>query len=73
MVSKTSQQGVPLIEETRTALPTHEAAWHLSRAEQTLRLWACKQDGPIRPIRLHGRLLWPVADLRRLLGLEVSQ
>lgn len=73
MVSKTSQQGVPLILETRTALPTHEAAWHLSRAEQTLRLWACKQDGPIRPIRLHGRLLWPVSDLRRLLGLEVSQ
>lgn len=73
MVSKTSQQGVPLIEEARIALPTHEAAWHLSRAEQTLRLWACNETGPIRPIRLHGRLLWPVADLRRLLGLEVSQ
>lgn len=73
MTAKAIQHGVPLIEETRSALPTQEAAWHLSRAEQTLRVWACNESGPIRPIRLHGRLLWPVADLRRLLGLEVSQ
>jgi len=57
----------PLDRETRTALPTPEAARHLNRAQQTLRLWAMRENGPIRPIRVHGRLAWPVADLRRLL------
>ena len=72
MTAKAIQHGVPLIEETRSALPTYEAAWHLSRAEQTLRVWACNESGPIRPIRLHGRLLWPVSELRRVLGVEVN-
>ena len=57
----------PLENETRTNLPTPEAAYHLNRAQQTLRLWAMRENGPIRPIRIHGRLAWPVADLRRLL------
>ncbi len=68
MAQKAVQQGLPLARETRAALPTPEAAWHLSRAAQTLRLWACQDTGPIRPIRLHGRLLWPVSELRRVLG-----
>lgn len=59
---------VPLALETRSALPTPEAARHLGRQPQTLRLWACNEDGPLRPLRVHGRLLWPVAELRRLLG-----
>lgn len=54
--------------ETRTSLPTPEAAHHLGRKPQTLRAWACLENGPIRPHRVHGRLLWPVADIRRLLG-----
>lgn len=58
----------PLAIESRTALPTAEAAAHLSRSRQTLRLWACRECGPIRPIRVNGRLAWPVADLRRVLG-----
>lgn len=57
----------PLDRETRTTLPTPEAAFHLNRAQQTLRLWAMRENGPIRPIRVHGRLAWPVAELRRLL------
>jgi len=57
-----------LVTETRAALPTDEAAHHLSRAPQTLRLWACLENGPLRPIRVHGRLAWPVAELRRVLG-----
>ncbi len=68
MGQKTAQPGVPLAQETRAALPTPEAAYHLSRAQQTLRLWACQDNGPIRPIRLHGRLLWPTSKLRELLG-----
>lgn len=60
---------VPLAQETRAALPTPEAAFHLNRAQQTLRLWAMKDGtGPIRPLRIHGRLAWPVADLKKLLG-----
>lgn len=61
-------QPVALERETRAALPTNEAAFHLNRAQQTLRLWACYEDGPLRPIRINGRLAWPVAELRRVLG-----
>lgn len=63
-------QLTPLHLETRSALPTAEAAGHLSRAEQTIRLWACRDNGPIRPVRIHGRLAWPVADIKRLLNVE---
>jgi hypothetical protein len=66
-MATTSIHPVPLDRETRSALPTPEAAFHLNRAQQTLRLWAMRENGPIRPIRIHGRLAWPVADLRRIL------
>ncbi len=58
----------PLSIETRAALPTDEAAIHLNRQQQTLRMWACRENGPLRPIRINGRLAWPVTDLRRLVG-----
>jgi len=62
-------QLVPLDRETRITLTTAEAAAQLNRAPQTLRLWAMRTgSGPISPIRLHGRLAWPVAELRRVLG-----
>lgn len=61
-------QLTPLALEARTALPTPEAAGHLNRAQQTLRLWAMREDGPIRPIRINGRLAWRVADIKRVLG-----
>lgn len=67
MVTKTFQP-TPLELETRTALTTAEAAFHLCRAKQTLRLWASREDGPLRPLRVNGRLAWPVAEIRRLLG-----
>lgn len=63
-------QLVPLALEARAALPTPEAAGHLNRAQQTLRLWAMREDGPIRPLRINGRLAWPVAELRRVLGVQ---
>ena len=58
----------PLAFETRTAVDTACAAYHLNRQPQTLRAWACLQSGPLRPVRVHGRLAWPVAELRRVLG-----
>lgn len=61
-------QIVPLAQELRTALVTKEAAIHLNRAEQTMRLWACREDGPIKPLRINGRLAWRTDDIRKLLG-----
>jgi len=43
------------------------AATALNRSPQTLRKWACLECGPIRPLRINGRLAWRVADLRALL------
>ena len=63
---------IPLQAETRAALDTKEAARHLLREPQTLRSWACKGSGPIKPIRIGGRLLWRTADIRRLLGVELE-
>jgi hypothetical protein len=64
----------PAIElETRPAVETAQAAFYLGRKPQTLRAWACFETGPIRPARVHGRLLWRVADIKRLLGLEAGQ
>lgn len=64
---KTEIQLIPLAEETRAAVPTAEAAAHLNRAKQTLWLWACKEKGPIRPMRVMGRLAWKVSDIKRIL------
>lgn len=61
---------VPLDRETRVALPTPEAAFHLNRAQQTLRGWACNEDGPLRPIRVNGRLAWSVAGIKALLRVD---
>lgn len=64
-----NQTAVPLDRETRTAVTTAEAAHHLNRAEQTLRIWAMRETGPLIPLRIHGRLAWPVSDLKKLLGI----
>jgi hypothetical protein len=57
-----------LVAETRLAVDTACAAWHLNRRPQTLRCWAVYGDGPIRPIRVHGRLAWSTSEIRNLLG-----
>lgn len=59
---------VPLAFENRTHVDTACAAYHLGRKPQTMRVWACLEDGPIRPRRVQGRLAWPVAEIRRLLS-----
>lgn len=53
-------------------LPTNEAAAAINRAPQTLRKWACLENGPIRPIRINGRLAWKVSDLLSLLSSGVA-
>jgi hypothetical protein len=49
-------------------LPTDEAAAAINRKPQTLRKWACLENGPIRPVRINGRLAWKVSDLQSLLN-----
>jgi hypothetical protein len=59
----------PLLETvTRPTVPTDAAAYYLNRTPQTLRKWACLENGPIRPIRINGRLAWRVSDLQNLLN-----
>ena len=58
----------PLESVTRPAVDTAAAAYYLNRRPQTMRGWACHEDGPLRPLRINGRLAWPVAELRRVLG-----
>lgn len=67
MPAKTMQ--FPALETvTRPTLDTEPAAYYLNRQPQTLRIWACTETGPIRPLRINGRLAWNTAELRRLLG-----
>ncbi|MBU6257281.1 MAG: hypothetical protein KGL18_06545 [Burkholderiales bacterium] len=58
----------PLEAVTSPTVTTAAAAYYLNRKPQTLRAWACHEDGPIRPVRLFGRLAWKTGDLRSLLG-----
>ena len=55
------------VSELPAILGTNEAAATIDRRPQTLRRWACLEDGPIRPIRINGRLAWRVSDLQALL------
>ena len=67
-VGATGPAFVSLASETRAAVDTATAAYHLNRQPQTLRGWACLENGPLRPLRVHGRLAWKTEDLRRVLG-----
>jgi predicted DNA-binding transcriptional regulator AlpA len=57
-----------LVQITRPIVTTREAAFYLNLSAQTLWLWACKETGPIRPIRIGRRLGWLVKDLIKLTG-----
>ena len=63
-----SRQFPPLELVNRPTVPTEQAAYYLDRRPQTLRGWACYEDGPIRALRINRRLAWPGAELRRVLG-----
>jgi len=63
----------PLETVTRDFIPTDHAAYYVGRKPQTLRGWACGAvKSPIRPRRINGRLAWPVADIRELLGVTAD-
>lgn len=68
MNTATIQQFPPIDQETRSHVETACAAFHFNRKQQTMRVWACLENGPIRPIRIMGRLAWSVADIKRALS-----
>ena len=57
----------PLELVNRPTVPTEQAAHYLNRRPQTLRAWACLENGPLRPHRVMGRLAWNVAEIRAVL------
>lgn len=69
MQTETNQKIFPPLESvTRPTIPTNQAAYYLNRQPQTLRCWAMREDGLIRPLRINGRLAWPVAEIKALLN-----
>jgi len=63
-----SPQFPPLESVTRPTVETAAAVFYLNRRPQTLRIYTSRGSGPLRPIRVHGRLHWKTDDLRRLLS-----
>ena len=61
---------VPLDQETRTHVVTAVMCRHLNRREQTARGWASAETYPkgLKPLRVNGRLAWPVAGIKQVLG-----
>lgn len=59
--------GLAALANGRDVLTTAEAAQIVNRTAQTLREWSCLGNGPIRPIRINGRLAWKVVDLAAVL------
>ena len=64
------QQFPPLELVNKPNVDTAHAAYLLTRRPQTLRAWACLENGPLRPVRINGRLAWPVSELRRVLQVQ---
>lgn len=66
------QQFPPLELENRPRVTTEQAAHYLNRRPQTLRGWASAETFPdgLRPVRVNGRLGWPMDGIRR--ALEVA-
>lgn len=61
-------QYLPLEQVTKPNLKTDEAAFYLDRRPQTLRIWACLENGPIRPRRIGGLLAWSTLEVKSLAG-----
>jgi hypothetical protein len=64
---------LPIDKEERTHVSTELMCFHIGRAQQTARIWAMKETYPpeLKPVRILGRLGWPVAGIRKVLGVTV--
>lgn len=65
----TSTPFPPLEQVTRPHVPTEQAAYYLNRRPQTLRGWAMS-GRVLSPLKFNGRLAWPVAEIKRVLGVR---
>ncbi len=54
-------------EELPLGLTTRQAAAILGRKPKTLRKWSSEGSGPLAPRKCHGRLIWPLASIEKLL------
>ena len=63
-----NKQYPSLSQITSDTVPTEPAAYYLNRKPQTLRKWACLQNGPLRPVRIYGRLAWKVSDIKLIVN-----
>ncbi len=70
MKVKPEQRFIPLEQEHRPTVDTAAYAHYMHISQQTARLYACKESGPIRPLRIPGssKLHWPTAEIKRVLG-----
>ena len=57
-----------LSKEMRSTVDTATAAYYLNRRMQTLQKWSSLGTGPLTPVRLNGRLAWPVSEIKNLMG-----
>ncbi|MGV1046356.1 hypothetical protein [Limnohabitans sp.] len=64
----------PLETVTKPNLTTAELAFYSNMAEQTWRVKACYDTAPegLRPLRVCGKLAWPTAGAKKLLGVELG-
>ena len=67
---KAPQNYLPLDSVTKPNLTTAELAYYSNMAEQTWRVKACYDTAPegLRPLRVCGKLAWPTAGAKKLLG-----
>lgn len=63
-------QYLPLEQVTKPNLTTAELAFYSNMAAQTWRVKACYETFPdgLRPLRVCGKLAWPTAGAKKLLG-----
>jgi hypothetical protein len=68
--AKSPQQLPPLAQVTKPNLTTAELAFYSNMAAQTWRVKACYDSAPegLRPLRVCGKLAWPTAGAKKLLG-----
>ena len=67
---KFTAQYLPLEQVNKPNLTTSECAHYLNRRPQTLRGWACLENGPLRPTRINGLLAWSTSTVKALAGVE---
>lgn len=67
-VGEASCQFPPLELVTKPVLTTKEYCYYSNFSEQTAWIHACKETGPVRPIRIGRRLGWPTQAVKQLCG-----